>query len=135
MIALYEVHQHSCFLYLASILVDEYGTNKDCEQGLLDMLQVGTLYYLLLTFGTFDGFRVAFGSSLCRKTELYACGIVISDGWVFLSTSLSLDFYRTICKVLSNQIKLQVDLVMGRSILLIFIKSSGWVFPSTGLQW
>ncbi|GAB6030207.1 Transportin-3 [Chamberlinius hualienensis] len=38
MVELYQVHQHSCFLYLGSILVDEYGTEAGCTQGLLDML-------------------------------------------------------------------------------------------------
>ncbi|KAG8138613.1 hypothetical protein E2320_004484 [Naja naja] len=33
------VTQHSCFLYLGSILVDEYGMEEGCRQGLLDMLQ------------------------------------------------------------------------------------------------
>ncbi|XP_046572522.1 transportin-3-like [Haliotis rubra] len=39
MVSLYQVHQHSCFLYLGSILVDEYGTEQGCIPGLLDMLQ------------------------------------------------------------------------------------------------
>ncbi|XP_074655394.1 transportin-3-like isoform X2 [Tubulanus polymorphus] len=39
MVNLYQVHQHSCFLYLGSILVDEYGMEKGCIQGLIDMLQ------------------------------------------------------------------------------------------------
>ncbi|KAG9335458.1 hypothetical protein JZ751_004587, partial [Albula glossodonta] len=34
-----EVYPHSCFLYLGSILVDEYGMEEGCRQGLLDMLQ------------------------------------------------------------------------------------------------
>uniref|UniRef100_A0A2K6GBD1 Transportin 3 n=1 Tax=Propithecus coquereli TaxID=379532 RepID=A0A2K6GBD1_PROCO len=41
MVNVYHVHQHSCFLYLGSILVDEYGMEEGCRQGLLDMLQVG----------------------------------------------------------------------------------------------
>lgn len=37
---LYALHQHSCFLYLGSILVDEFANVSDpCTQGLLDMLQ------------------------------------------------------------------------------------------------
>ena len=40
MVQLYSVHQHSCFLYLGSILVDEYGGETGCIPGLLDMLQV-----------------------------------------------------------------------------------------------
>uniref|UniRef100_A0A2K6U3M0 Transportin 3 n=1 Tax=Saimiri boliviensis boliviensis TaxID=39432 RepID=A0A2K6U3M0_SAIBB len=39
MVNVYHVHQHSCFLYLGSILVDEYGMEEGCRQGLLDMLQ------------------------------------------------------------------------------------------------
>ncbi|KAJ8315715.1 hypothetical protein KUTeg_007865 [Tegillarca granosa] len=39
MISLYQVHQHSCFLYLGSILVDEYGTEPNFQEGLLQMLQ------------------------------------------------------------------------------------------------
>ncbi|XP_025097718.1 transportin-3-like isoform X1 [Pomacea canaliculata] len=39
MVQLYAVHQHSCFLYLGSILVDEYGCEAGCITGLLDMLQ------------------------------------------------------------------------------------------------
>ncbi|KFO27495.1 Transportin-3 [Fukomys damarensis] len=35
----YHVCQHSCFLYLGSTLVDEYGKEEGCRQGLLDMLQ------------------------------------------------------------------------------------------------
>nr|XP_061809310.1 transportin-3 isoform X5 [Nerophis lumbriciformis] len=39
MVSVYRVHPHSCFLYLGSILVDEYGMEEGCRQGLLDMLQ------------------------------------------------------------------------------------------------
>uniref|UniRef100_A0A8C6FR95 Transportin 3 n=1 Tax=Moschus moschiferus TaxID=68415 RepID=A0A8C6FR95_MOSMO len=39
MVNVYQIHQHSCFLYLGSILVDEYGMEEGCRQGLLDMLQ------------------------------------------------------------------------------------------------
>lgn len=40
MVHLYELHQHSCFLYLGSILVDEFcNVNEQCTQGLLNMLQ------------------------------------------------------------------------------------------------
>ena len=39
MVSLYQVHPHSCFLYLGSILVDEYGGDPECIKGLLDMLQ------------------------------------------------------------------------------------------------
>ncbi|KAG1670798.1 Transportin-3 [Nymphon striatum] len=37
-VELYQLHQHSCFLYLGSILVDEYGTEPGCIRGLIDML-------------------------------------------------------------------------------------------------
>lgn len=36
---IYALYKHSCFLYLGSILVDEYGSQMTCIQGLLDMLQ------------------------------------------------------------------------------------------------
>lgn len=36
---LYQHNPHSCFLYLGSILVDEYASEENCIQGLLDMLQ------------------------------------------------------------------------------------------------
>ncbi|KAF5888724.1 transportin-3 [Clarias magur] len=39
MVSVYQVYPHSCFLYLGSILVDEYGNEEGCRQGLLDMLQ------------------------------------------------------------------------------------------------
>uniref|UniRef100_A0A4W3H4C7 Transportin-3 n=1 Tax=Callorhinchus milii TaxID=7868 RepID=A0A4W3H4C7_CALMI len=39
MVNVYRVHPHSCFLYLGSILVDEYGMEEGCRQGLLDMVQ------------------------------------------------------------------------------------------------
>ncbi|XP_064600886.1 LOW QUALITY PROTEIN: transportin-3-like [Liolophura sinensis] len=39
MVTLYQSHQHSCFLYLGSILVDEYGGDQSCVPGLLEMLQ------------------------------------------------------------------------------------------------
>ncbi|KAA0720943.1 Transportin-3 Importin-12 [Triplophysa tibetana] len=39
MVGVYQVYPHSCFLYLGSILVDEYGMEEGCRQGLLDMLQ------------------------------------------------------------------------------------------------
>ncbi|XP_068611179.1 transportin-3 [Brachionichthys hirsutus] len=39
MVSVYQVYPHSCFLYLGSILVDEYGMEAGCRQGLLDMLQ------------------------------------------------------------------------------------------------
>lgn len=39
MVSLYAAHHHSCFLYLASILVDEYGAVADCVAGLINMLE------------------------------------------------------------------------------------------------
>lgn len=39
-VQLYATHHHSCFLYLGSILVDEFSNVSDqCTQGLLDMMQ------------------------------------------------------------------------------------------------
>ena len=40
MVATYQNHPHSCFLYLGSILVDVYGAEPGCLQGLIEMLQV-----------------------------------------------------------------------------------------------
>ncbi|XP_037958444.1 transportin-3 isoform X2 [Teleopsis dalmanni] len=39
MISLYGLHHHSCFLYLGSVLVDEFARIKECIPGLLEMLQ------------------------------------------------------------------------------------------------
>lgn len=39
MVAIYNSEPHSSLLYLASILVDEYGKELGCVQGLVDMLQ------------------------------------------------------------------------------------------------
>lgn len=54
MISLYQSHQHSCFLYLGSILVDEYGMEAACQPGLLHMLEVcithSTWYMFILLF-------------------------------------------------------------------------------------
>lgn len=44
MVSVYQMYPHSCFLYLGSILVDEYGMEEGCRQGLLDMLQVTHTY-------------------------------------------------------------------------------------------
>lgn len=38
-VAIYCAQKHSCFLYLGSILVDEYASDVNCIHGLLDMLQ------------------------------------------------------------------------------------------------
>ncbi|XP_066594283.1 transportin-3 isoform X2 [Prorops nasuta] len=48
-VQLYAAHQHSCFLYLGSILVDECGTDPDCVAGLLNMVQafIGPTFVLL----------------------------------------------------------------------------------------
>ena len=40
MVALYASHHHSVYLYLGSILVDEYAGEAGCIPGLLSMLQV-----------------------------------------------------------------------------------------------
>jgi transportin-3 len=39
MVRLYNSHHHNCFFYLASILVDEYGSENDCIGGLISMLE------------------------------------------------------------------------------------------------
>ncbi|XP_068141625.1 transportin-3 [Drosophila tropicalis] len=39
MVVLYAVQHHSCFLYVGSILVDEFAKTTDCIAGLLEMLQ------------------------------------------------------------------------------------------------
>ncbi len=36
---LYSLHPHSCFLYLGSILVDEFSSEPGCLDGLLGMLR------------------------------------------------------------------------------------------------
>ncbi|CAB3980536.1 transportin-3-like isoform X2 [Paramuricea clavata] len=38
-IQVYSTTHHSCFLYLGSILVDEFGTSKNCVSGLIKMLE------------------------------------------------------------------------------------------------
>ncbi|XP_071056779.1 transportin-3 isoform X2 [Onthophagus taurus] len=48
---LYLAHKHSCFLYVGSILVDEYATDATCVQGLLEMLQT----FLAPTFELLQG--------------------------------------------------------------------------------
>lgn len=40
LVGLYEAKGHSCYLYLGSILVDEYASEAGCIPGLLSMLQV-----------------------------------------------------------------------------------------------
>lgn len=39
-VSLYTVHRFSCFLYLGSILVDEYASDPSCTQVLNEMLTV-----------------------------------------------------------------------------------------------
>ncbi|XP_076063895.1 transportin 3 isoform X2 [Oratosquilla oratoria] len=41
-VGLYAQHGHSCFVYLGSILVDEYASEQGCVEGLLAMLQAFT---------------------------------------------------------------------------------------------
>lgn len=52
MVHLYAIYQHTCFLYLGSILVDEFAKNSSCTKGLLDMLQVSTreLFFFCFKF-------------------------------------------------------------------------------------
>ena len=40
MVSIYGTNPHSCFLYLGSILVDEYGEEVGCISGLVDMTVV-----------------------------------------------------------------------------------------------
>jgi len=53
LVALYEVKGHSCYLYLGSILVDEYASETGCIPGLLSMLQafISPTYGLLAAAG------------------------------------------------------------------------------------
>ncbi|XP_020909780.1 transportin-3 [Exaiptasia diaphana] len=51
MVRIYEAHRHSCFLYLASILVDEYGDEQVCIPGLLEMTKAMSLQTLQLLSG------------------------------------------------------------------------------------
>lgn len=46
---LYAAHQHSCFLYLGSILVDEYAIDAECVSGLLRMVEafIGPTFNIL----------------------------------------------------------------------------------------
>ncbi|KAK8723733.1 hypothetical protein OTU49_011517 [Cherax quadricarinatus] len=55
-VGLYAAHGHSCFLYLGSILVDEYASEPGCVTGLLAMLEAFTQpTFILLTQP--NGFR------------------------------------------------------------------------------
>jgi len=53
LVELYEAKGHSCYLYLGSILVDEYATEAGCIPGLLNMLQafISPTYGLLAKAG------------------------------------------------------------------------------------
>lgn len=42
MLEIYQKHPHSCFLYLGSILVDEYGQFEAFVAGLIQMLEVSS---------------------------------------------------------------------------------------------
>ena len=77
MVSVYQVYPHSCFLYLGSILVDEYGMEDGCRQGLLDMLQVTHTHTL--------------STNICAR--LYSLHTVSSQ-WVF---SLVLQFVPPLC--------------------------------------
>ncbi|XP_034948229.1 transportin-3 [Chelonus insularis] len=48
-VQLYAAHQHSCFLYLGSVMVDEYAADHDCAAGLVQMLEafIGPTFTLL----------------------------------------------------------------------------------------
>ena len=65
---LYRVHPHSCFLYLGSILVDEYAELPGCVPGLLEMLQVTN--HLMWLIGILCFFSYASGTSSIAKQFL-----------------------------------------------------------------
>ena len=44
MVNVYGTNPHSCFLYLGSILVDEYGDESGCVPGLVTMTMVGLTF-------------------------------------------------------------------------------------------
>ena len=44
MVNVYGTNPHSCFLYLGSILVDEYGDESGCVPGLVTMTMVGLAF-------------------------------------------------------------------------------------------
>ena len=50
-VSIYRDHHHSCFLYLGSIIVDEFGSEPTCLQGLLQMLYMFTELTLPLLSG------------------------------------------------------------------------------------
>ena len=59
MVSLYVQHQHSCCLYLGSILVDEYASEPGCVGGLLDMLValIGPTFTILQEGGWENGLK------------------------------------------------------------------------------
>ncbi|KAE8750021.1 hypothetical protein FOCC_FOCC003145 [Frankliniella occidentalis] len=59
MVSLYVQHQHSCCLYLGSILVDEYASESGCVVGLLEMLEafIGPTFTILQEGGWEKGLR------------------------------------------------------------------------------
>lgn len=55
---IYGQHPHSCLIYLASILVDEYGTIQHVQQGMQSMLEnLATRSLALLAADAQNGFR------------------------------------------------------------------------------
>uniref|UniRef100_A0A1I8AW69 Importin N-terminal domain-containing protein n=1 Tax=Steinernema glaseri TaxID=37863 RepID=A0A1I8AW69_9BILA len=56
MVQIYQTFQHSCFLYLGSILVDEYGGQEMFQQELLEMMQLLASYSFKVLQGE-HGFR------------------------------------------------------------------------------
>lgn len=59
MVSLYGQNQHSCCLYLGSILVDEYASEPGCVGGLLDMLEafIAPTFTILQEGGWESGLR------------------------------------------------------------------------------
>lgn len=41
----YNEYPHSCFLYLASIIVDEYGSVDNIQDGLITMMNVSCFFF------------------------------------------------------------------------------------------
>ena len=50
LVNVYGKHLHSCCLYLASILVDEFGSEPECIEGLLRTLE----FFITPTFNVFS---------------------------------------------------------------------------------
>ena len=65
MVSLYESHQHSCYLYLGSILVDEYGGEASCVEGLINMLQVGVMTHLCGGLHTISNLDIIINTVSC----------------------------------------------------------------------